>query len=297
MKKRMVMTLALCFSMIGCSNSANVNEKQSSVNESGSFKTAEAKKEKKISYKDANILSFELVSRDDDYSDDTLKTVFKITNNSKEVISYCSLDFAYYDGEGNQISTDGRFNDFSIDSGKSVIMNSYGDTEGVDKSNIKDVKVTEYEYYKGNKYYNVNLQTEKVNDGSHTVNNDGDFDKCNILSFELSDEGNSYGSKKVAVNVTNNGSIPVTYFSYDMAYLDQDGTKLDQDGRFKDEVLEPGKKMLSQSYMSEEEYIDNISSFGVYQYEYKLSEKDANGFNKYEIDLQTKEVKGSFVED
>lgn len=116
---------------------------------------------------DLNVLSFESVVFDKEYSESYVKNTYNITNNGSEPIEYISVDFAYYDANGNCLDTDGRFKDVVIEPGKFVSVDSYGGDES-NKNNLSNSKVTSYYYYlvnpnaNGNNKIEVNCETGKV---------------------------------------------------------------------------------------------------------------------------------------
>lgn len=114
-----------------------------------------------------DVLSFENILFDTNYSDDTVKASFNVTNNGTEPIEYVSLDFAYYDADGNCSDTDGRFHDVVIEPGKFVTVDSYAGDETT-KAYLASAKVTSYYYIlvnpnsNGNNRIEVNCETGKV---------------------------------------------------------------------------------------------------------------------------------------
>lgn len=119
-----------------------------------------------------DVLSFELISTDPSTSTGKAKHTYKVTNNGSAPLSYISVDFAYYDADGNALDTDGRFKDIVIEPGKSVNMDTYGGDETTSPS-IASSKATSYYYYlvtplaDGNNKVEVNCETGKVKTSYH----------------------------------------------------------------------------------------------------------------------------------
>lgn len=309
MKK--LISIFLSFLMILTSACSDTTSKTENVDDSSSkpsstFQTTESSNSdthdsqkssnsvETITFEDANILSFELTNRDDESYSEIIST-FKVTNNSKNKIDYFSADFSYYDASGNQICDDGRFHDCQIDSEKSALMVSYSDLDDHEKSEIDSIVVTSYNYIIGSTSYTVDTQLGTVKTREHTIDNDANFDIVNIIAFELEGKGlNSIGSYEVECHATNSGSNVVTYISFRMAYFDEDGNFLDSDGRFNDDVVNAGKFVTMKSYGSRNG--SDVKSFGIYSYSYKLAEDDENGYNSYDINLQTHEVKARHID-
>lgn len=289
----LVVVLAVCAA--ACQkNTAQETSKDDSLFETATSGAAESTTENETTFKDANILSFELVTRDDESYDDIISH-FKITNNGKKAVDYCSVDYAYYDKDKNVICDDSRYLDFQIAAGKSAMARSYSDLDdGYKKSDIKYIEVTSYTYYCEEVAYDVDLESESVNTYEHKKSADLEFDKANILTFEYDDKGiNSINSYEVGIKVHNNGSKKVVYCDIEMAYLDKDGMFLEKDGRYNDKGFDVGKFTSIDSYMTEETFAKDVKSFGVYEYEYTLIEDDEKGNNHYTVNLQTKEVTGT----
>lgn len=306
MKKYFLVLLCLCLSIVmfsGCASQTaptkekETVEKEEESSEAFTLSDATANKENKISFEEANILEYKLETRDDAYSDDSIEVVFVITNTGEKPVDYLSTDYLYVDSEGNEICEDGRYLDCQIAPGKTAIQKTYGDLDDRDKSEVKNIEVTSYEYIVDGKEYEVNLQTEKVQVYNLDDENNVDFDEVNILSFELTDKGaDSSGDYEVEVRTTNNSDMQVSYMSFDMGYFDENSNYLGHDGRYNDNVINPGKSVVNSSfYFGNDDY--PTAKYGVYAYEYKLTEPDKNGFNSYEINLQTKTAEGSLDDD
>ncbi len=273
---------------------------------SSSFKTSEIDKNINDSEKDSlidndneidftkmNILGFEMLNRDDESYDEIIST-FKIINNGTENINYFSVSFSYLDVDGNEICTDGRFNDCQLQSGKTAFMKTYSNLSGRDKSSIANINVTSYQYYIDEKCYEVNLQTESINYWENTQKSNVDFEKVNILEFNTTDKGvNSIGSREIEVQIKNNSTVPIAYTSYSMAYFDLDNNYLTTDGRYSDSLINPGNYVMSSSFCTDTEFANMVNTFGIFKYKYNLVENDENGYNYYEINLQTQTAIGS----
>ena len=252
--------------------------------------------EKEISYEEANILQFDLLKRDDESYDEII-AIFKVNNNSDKNIPYVSLDFNFTDANGNEICTDGRFHDCQVQAGKSFLIKSYSSLSGRDKAEIASINITSYKYSDGNNWYEVNLQTQSVDQWKKYDESNVEFEKVNILEFTLTDKGNNnIGSREVEVQIKNNGTIPVKYVSYRMAYFDENMNYLENDGRYSDSLINVGNYAISHSYGTSLDESRAINNFGIYQYFYKLTEVDENGFNQYEVNLQSGTATGYKVD-
>lgn len=246
-----------------------------------------------LSFEDANIIENELINRDDDSYTEIISD-FRITNESENNIDYFSADFAYFDGSGNQICTDGRYHDCQIESGKSAIVTTYSSLDGKDKSLISDIELISYVYRIGDKEYSVNLQTKDVSESDFYYGTSNvDFDSANVLQFDIDLVGvNSINSFETNVQIQNNGQNPIKYCSYRMEYYDAEGNSLNGDGRYSDTLLNPGNYNQSKSFCDEKQS-GNVADCSVYSYDYDLVDVDENGFNHYEINTQTKTAIGS----
>lgn len=306
MKQKMIILMALVCVLCACGNPDSQNFTEADAkgeNSDSAFEMVQAEsqtiaeEETKITFEEANILSFELINRDNESYDEIIAT-YSVLNNGSVAVDYFSVDFAYLDKDGNKICDDGRYNDCQIDSGKSARMISYSylDDE-YSKSNINSIEVTSYDYRIGDTTYEVDLQLKTVEEYTYEMVNDADFDSSNIIVFELEDKGiSSIGSYEVHCKAINNGRQNIKYISFDMGYFDEDGNLLDKDGRYNDDLVKPGNFATMKSFMMDEEYSHLVGGFGIYSYEYELVEDDDNGFNRYEINLQTKTVEASHVD-
>lgn len=287
-----VMGVSLLFS--GCNNTQKTSEGQT-VSSKGAqtVKEENAKENNELSFEDVNVVGNELIKRDNDSYEEIIAN-FRITNNGTEDIDYFSADFAYFDENGNEICKDGRFHDCQIKSGRSALITSYSRLDGQDKSVIDKIELISYKYRIGNKHCSVNLQTKEFSEQEYSSETSNvDYDSVNILEFNNQPAGvDSLGSYKVDVQIHNNGQIPVKYCSYRMVYLDADGNNIDIDGRFSDTLLSPGNYNQSKSFCDDEQSA-NVSDCLVFSYNYDLTENDSNGFNHYEINVQTKTAVGS----
>ena len=183
MKKFFIVIAALsCAILAGCGGNDDISarldsieQRLSALEENGTTAptstanpaNAAAKSTDMADNKDLDVLSFELISTDPDATTSSVKHTYKVTNNGNAPLEYMSVDFAYYDADGNALDTDGRYKDIVIEPGKSVNMDSYGGDETT-KANIASSKATSYYYYlvtplaDGNNKVDVNCETGKV---------------------------------------------------------------------------------------------------------------------------------------
>lgn len=252
--------------------------------------------EKEISYEEANILKFDLLKRDDESYDEIIAT-FKITNNGTKTIEFLSMDFNYTDSAGNEICKDGRVHNIQLKDGKNAVVKTYSNLSGRQKSDVANINATSYLYADDKNWYEVNLQTHSVNQWPLTEENNVDIMQANIIEFTTTDKGeNSSGAREVEVQIFNNGDIPLALVSYDIAYFDEEMNFLDRDGRVCDSVINVGNYAISRSYGTSLDESRAINNFGIYQYFYKLTEVDENGFNQYEVNLQSGTATGYKVD-
>ena len=154
--------------------------------------------------------------------------------------------------------------------------------------------MTGYDYIISDIRYSVDLQLEDFDYYTVSSDEDADFDSVNILEFTLEDKGKtSSDSYQIEVDIENNGEIDVTYVSFRMAYFDDDENYLTSDSRYTDNVISPGNYATLNSYGSTDY---TIGMYGIFEYSYELAEDDENGYNYYEINLQTQTVTASHVD-
>lgn len=162
MKKGLLLliTVLVLSSSVGCSSTskqADSDNSNTSTEETVTTGTGDKDFDK------LNIISVEKEKEDRDSYVEVI-TKFKITNNGDKPIKYIDVDFAYYDKDGNCISTDSRYHDVVIQPGKSAFVETYSDVEG-NKDSVSDVKVVKYSYQlpdTGDKQTSINLETKEV---------------------------------------------------------------------------------------------------------------------------------------
>lgn len=303
-KKILVLCIIICvFVVTACGSGETQGDLQNNEKDSqddSAFQLNEGpaptQDQKELTFDEANVLSFELLNRDDESFKEIIAT-FNVKNESDNPVDYCSINFIYLDKDGNEICKDGRFTDFQIKSGKKSIVKSYSHLNDGDKSNISNIDVASYSYTVGDKSYDVNLQLEEVNSWDNSNESSVDFDSVNIVKFTPNGKGiNSIGAYEVEVQIENIGQIPIAKVTYKMGYFDSEENLLSQDGRFSDSVLNPGNFVMSNSYNTDKNTSVQTTAFGIYQYDYTLADVDNNGFNHYEINLMTNKASGSMVE-
>lgn len=119
----------------------------------------------KVSFKDADLLSFEVDKLIKDKPNKSVKTDIKITNKSKAEISECDFEVAYFDKEGNVLCDDSMYVDVFISPGKDVIETTYGEKEVLD---VSKAEVYAYTYTlvdpdkHGNRIYKVSVLTKEI---------------------------------------------------------------------------------------------------------------------------------------
>ena len=245
-----------------------------------------------VAFKDANVLSFELVNTDNESYEESILT-YKVTNNgSKAIDNFSNISFSYLDKDGNEICTDGRYQPCQVQPGKFAYVRSYSDLgENYSKDDISNVEITKYSYVINKVEYSVDLQTETVESYVDDYTEYVDFDKANIISFECNGKGlDSIDCYEVDVNVTNNGSADADEVSYYLVYSNDNGDCLCNDGRFLENVLSAGKSANGTSFC-DEEFSKDVSAFDIYSYEYKSLDSNSE-YDSIVVNLQTKTAIG-----
>lgn len=143
--------------LVGCqnnqssSNSEDTQEKTSNTTE-GNSNNASSNNE----FKEYDILSFSEIKLDKNPTydgDDFYRLKVKVTNNSNETIRSISPNFFAYDKNGDMIvSVEGQELG-SIESNKSLNIEAIIDKD----TNINSVKINNYSYDIGDKYYTVDV--------------------------------------------------------------------------------------------------------------------------------------------
>ncbi len=300
MKKEFIVfvSTALILSLSACSSDKNdkaVEVETETVVEQIVDEANDETGDESVSFEEANILEFELISRDN-VSYDEIICEFKVKNNGNEDVDYLTVDFGYTDENGNEICKDGRFDDCQIKKDKTALIKSYSELNGASKDDVANVNITSYEYRIADQHYTVNLQAKEVECWTNNYDPYVDFEEANILEFTLEDKGiNTIENYELGVQIKNKGSVPVKKCSYYIAYYDEEANRLSKDSRFSDSFIEPEHFVSSRSF-SDSDFSNLIRTYEVYQYDYRLQEADENGFNYYEVDLQTKTAKGYLYE-
>lgn len=246
-------------------------------------------------FEEAHCLTAEMTNRNDD-SDDIYAT-FVIKNEGKYTINDCSLDFSCYDADGNELNTGYDYLNYALEPGKTAVidLNIYFDSG--DPAAVDSVELVAYEYYINNVAYEVDLKAETMDPWDWGNENAVDFDAANILSFEIVEEGaGSWDFYDVVLQITNNSDAKVNEAYFDIAYLDENMNFLDESSGYTESVIEPGKFVTSDTSSWNEDVTELIKSVAVYEYTYDLVEPDANGYNHYEVDLQSKTAYGYLYE-
>lgn len=162
MKKGLLLliTILVLSISVGCSTTSKQADSDSNTSTEETAKTGTGDKD----FDKLNIISVEKEKEDRDSYDEEVITKFKITNNGDKPIKYMDVDFAYYDKEGNCISTDSRYHDVVIQPGKSAFVETFSEVKG-NKDSVADVKAVKYNYQlpdTGDKQTSINLETKEV---------------------------------------------------------------------------------------------------------------------------------------
>lgn len=161
MKKIIIgITVILALGLVGCSTTSKQADSDSNISTEETATTGTGDKD----FDKFNIISVEKEKEDRDSYDEEVITKFKITNNGDKPIKYMDVDFAYYDKDGNCISTDSRYHDVVIQPGKSAFVETFSAVKG-NKDSVADVKAVKYGYKlpdTGDKETYINLETKEV---------------------------------------------------------------------------------------------------------------------------------------
>ena len=295
-KPIIIVAVILCVAIVAAiaflGGNSSRQEETASTDTDTSEETATESQTKDITYKDADILTFELVNTDNESYEESILT-YKVTNNGSNAIDNISnMSFSYRDKDGNEICTDGRYQPCKVQPGKSAFVKSYSDLgDDYSKDDIGSVEVTSYSYVIDKVEYSVDLQTKTVDSYKDDYTEYIDFEKANILGFECNGKGlDSINSYEVDVKVINNSDADADEVSYYLVYSNDNGDCLCNDGRFLENVLAAGKSANGTSFC-DEEFSKDVSSFEVYSYEYKSMDSNSE-FDSIVVNLQTKTAIG-----
>lgn len=189
----------------------------------------------KIEFEEANILSIEKISIDNDE-----KTFLKITNNSKITVHDISIHYNIYNSEGELITTNEQMGyvDYLLEPGKFAYQEMYGidmDSDKIKIETIDSIDVLNYSFISEGYEYTVDTQirsAEKMKIRKEEANTD----EIDILSFDSFTANTIQGMEDIrfegVFSIKNNGKEPVTDFSCDLAYLDDKGNIILEEAGF-----------------------------------------------------------------
>lgn len=224
----------------------------------------------------ADKLTFEEMDRKIyNYEDDSyLEVYYKVTNNSEDKIWYLGFDTIYYDSSGKAINKSWANYTGSLEPGKFAYVTDSPDFEGKDLESVAQVVVRSYRYSIDNQSYELNLKTNALEawDGALEDEKNSDYQKADILSFELTDgkmKKDEFGDFIIKTKVTNNGIAPVYDITARMEFYDSDGNSVYQNSAGYDDILQPGESKVFDMYVEEhQDEIDTVD-FISYDYAYK----------------------------
>ena len=248
-------------------------------------------------FEKADILKIEVLKAgvDEETSEDSFTATYKVTNTSSETLWTFDMQFIFLDKDGNQLCDDGRFYEGKLEPGKYTYMDAY--SYDVDVNEIESVEVKSYSYKYGFNRYDIDLQNKTLNfeQEDKIWYSNVDFDKADILGLEIKDKGlDEYDTYNTEITVTNNGSDNLKEVSVDIEYYDKDGNPIYKDSRYSDSLLKPGKSVRLDTYCYDSGFIKakDVSSFAIVGYQYYLSEKDSNGYDRYTLNFVTQTAYG-----
>ena len=122
-------------------------------------------------------------------------------------------------------------------------------------------------------------------------NNSRNFDKYNILSFELyKDDRDSYDEEVIQTyTVTNNSEFSLKEITIDVAYYDENGNIVCDDSRINDILVLPGKSVDIDSYSYVKGDKKRIHHSEVVSYTYKATEDIAPGHIGADVNVLAKD--------
>lgn len=246
-----------------------------------------------ISFEDANILRFELVSRENSCIDE-VEAYFNVRNTSQLDITRFDFEVAYRDAGGNTLCTDGRFCDYGVIPGHWTRVSTFSSIRDVfDLDEVADVVVMSYTYRMGNTEVDVDLEGMSAEMRVEHDEEELDFDSVDILKFGIKKaELNCINAYEVDLLARNVGSIPITRIDISVAFFDGNGNALCSDSRFAAVRVVPNTFVRMQTF-SDREIGDRVRSCCVYAYEYELASEDERGNTSYGVDLRRRVARTS----
>ena len=140
----------------------------------------------------------------------------------------------------------------------------------------------------------IQSNTAKSQDSNKEVKQEQDNSTLDILSFEQKLVKVGSYNTTYTYKVTNNGSASVQYISIDVAYYDASETCVDTSGTYSEIVVSPGNAVNMEVYAGDETTRKSITKAKVTSYYYVLTEPNANGNNKIEVNCETGKIEESY---
>ena len=239
-----------------------------------------------VSFDDANVLRFELVSRENSCTDE-VEAYFNVHNTSQLDITRFDFEVAYRDAGGNTLCTDSRFCDYGVTPGHWTRVNTFSSIRDVfELDEVDAIEVMSYSYRVGNSEIVVDLENMSAEVRVESDEEDLEFESVDVLKFGIKKaELNCINSYEVDLLARNVGSIPITRIDISVAFFDGSENALCTDSRFFSVRVAPNTFVRIQTF-SDREIGDRVTSCCVYAYEYELASEDERGNSSYKVDLR-----------
>lgn len=117
------------------------------------------------------------------------------------------------------------------------------------------------------------------------------FEEYNVVTFEIGETEESYGSYITEIKATNNSDIPLKEVSMDVTYRDKDKNVLFTTyPQFNSGVL-PGTYFLEKAYASTEDVdMSQVAEITIDTYSYYIGQPDENGNNYFVVNSIAKSI-------
>lgn len=289
--------LLACMMLPGCGASQNKQVDKTEGSSESSFVTVQSSGGGNASsFKDANILEFELNERDDS-TEDWIRGNFKVTNTSKEDTLSLEIEVAYKDADGNIVDESHDYSYFGVPAGKSAYLPfDLLLMDGQTQEQIKTIEVTSYEYAMGDFHYSIDVSEKDMESYTRDNGSKKVFKKQNVVTFDYKELGTeSDGQHVIEIKAVNNGDAPLIQIEAVIALFDADGNVLGTGFADAEEPIAPGGSVVMTSYTTIPSDME-VASYGVCTYTTKTEEPDEDGFNYYDISLTEEVAEGSTID-
>lgn len=289
--------LIACVMLSGCEAGQDKQSDKAKEGGESSFVTVQSSGGGNASsFKDADVLEFELSERDDS-DEDWIRGNMKVANTSKSDILSLQLNIAYKDADGNVVDESYAQSYFGVPSGKSAYLPfDMLLMDGQTHDQVKTIEVTSYDYITDDFYYEVNLAEKDMESHARDGGSKKAFKKQNVLTFDYKELGTESGGQHVIeIKAVNNGEVPLIQIEAAIVLFDADGNVLGTGFAGAEEPVAPGESIIMTSRSAVPSGVE-VSSYGVYSYTTKAAEPDEDGFNYYSINLNEEVAEGSTID-